>query len=103
MQQRLNAGRGQILIRFRIVPRQMAGKADKLRVHLINADTWLEPAHHRRRGIVWAEPQVTAWNRRIFIVERDPQFLKSWEFKIWRHHADDGRRFAVYPNALSNN
>ena len=68
MQQRLDTGRCEILIRFRIVLRQMAGESDKFRIHLIEGNAWFEPAHHRRCGIVGSECEFVARPGRELII-----------------------------------
>src|ERR1700737_3954794 len=80
----------------------MAGQSDKFRVRLVDADTRFEPTHHRRRGIIGAKQQLAARHQRKLIIKRRPKFLRNWKLKIWRHDADDGRGFAINPNALTN-
>ena len=102
LQQRLHAGRRKILIGLWIVFGQPPRKRDKFGVHLIESHAWFEPAHHGRRAIVGAKKKCASRNRRELIIKGRPEFLRKWKFKIWRHHADDRRGFAINPNALAN-
>ena len=55
VEQRLHAGRRKILIRLRIVLSHVAGKRNKLRIHLVESHAGLQPAHDRRGRIVGAQ------------------------------------------------
>ena len=101
--QRLYAGRGEILIRLRIILRDVTRDRDHLRVRLVERHARLQPSHDRRRATVRTEEKFAAWCWRPFIIERRPKFFRSRELKARRHHADDRRRFAVDGDALSDN
>ena len=102
IQKRLHARRGECGVRLRIVLRQMAGKTNELRVHLIDAHTRLEPANHRRCGIVGPDQQLTARFWRKLIVKRNPELFGDRKFEIRRHDADDRGSLAINPNTLSD-
>ena len=53
-----HTGRGEILIRLRIVGRDVARDRDHLRVRLVERDARLQSAHDRRRAIVRTEEQA---------------------------------------------
>src|SRR5436190_1736854 len=69
-------------------------------VHLVERNPLFQTAENGGRRIV--RPRVFARHERKLIVERYPEFFRDREFKILRHHADDGGRLAVYPDRLAD-